>query len=117
MGSRTLIQKFEIKFFHFLAGPGCSAQEFEAGAYGWVVIEASDIDDHAEFFPSIFQNQLFQHVLELHTMQWVVRLGRCSVFAHFDDLNVSTELDGMFKDQDPLPSTHAPFCLYCSIFA
>jgi hypothetical protein len=50
-------------------------------------------------------------------MQWVVRLGRCSVFAHFDDLNVSTELDGMFKDQDPLPSTHAPFCLYCSIFA
>jgi hypothetical protein len=47
-------KRLEVQLFYLLPCPRCFAQELQTRFDGRVVIETTDVDAHAQFFPAVF---------------------------------------------------------------
>src|SRR5690606_37232649 len=63
-----------VQVFYLFAGPGCSAQKFEARFDARVVGEAAVVDHVAQHFPAVKTYQFTDHVFQGFAVQRVIGL-------------------------------------------
>ena len=73
-----LRHRIPIQLLHLFPGPGRLPQEFQAGFYGGIIIEAANIDMFAHLDPAILILKMNQHHLQSHPMHGVVCWFRCT---------------------------------------
>ncbi len=73
-GLISLSNGSKIQIFDLRSGPSGLSKESETRWNGRFVVEATNIDPHSQFFPTVCFDKMLQHVYQRHTMQRIIWL-------------------------------------------
>ncbi len=73
-GMASLSNGSKIQIFDLQSGPSGLSEESETGCDGRFVVEATNIDPHSQFFPTVRFDEMLQHFCQGHAVQWIIRL-------------------------------------------
>lgn len=73
-GMVSLSHGSKIQILDLRSGPSGLSKESETGWNGRFVVEATNIDPHSQFFPTVYFDKMLQHVYQRHTVQRIIWL-------------------------------------------
>lgn len=75
LSSLLPLYRSHIQIFNFLSCPFGFAEKFQAGIDGRIMCKTTDSYSFSKSFPSILIDQIFNHINQPDTMQWIIRLS------------------------------------------